>query len=565
MISSFPPGLIMMIGALLIPFLPHIIRQIYMMVLILVSAYALTLGFGIHSKIDVMDIEFIIFQSDSLTLPFAIIFHIAAILNVIYGAHEKHWNQHLAIMSYSGAAIAAVHAGDLFTLFIWWEATAFTSVFLILASKTERSYKSAFRYILIQVGSGMFLLAGAILLMSETGSAEFRNFDINSLYGQLIFIAFGIKAAFPLLNGWLQDSYPEASEIGTVALSTFTTKLAIFCFAKSFAGTEILIIIGAIMTFYPIFFAVIENDLRRVLTYSLNNQLGFMIVAIGIGTELAINGAVAHAFAHILYKGLLFMGMGAVLYRVGTCKASELGGLFKFMPITAICTIIGAISISAFPLFSGFVAKSLIMSALGKEGLVFVYFMLLFASAGVLHHSGIKIPFFAFFAHESGIKTKEAPLNMIIAMIIASTLCILIGVFPSYFYEILPYKIQYQPYDFSHVVGQLQLLTFAAFAFICLWHFKIYPPELNSTVLNSDWIYRKMIPGVLLPLLNLINNINKKIEQLIGFMFMYIRKFFANTMIKNKVFDREVGQDTLIVVQLFIILLIFIFVWKIYL
>ena len=565
MISSFPPGLIMMIGALLIPFLPHIIRQIYMMVLILVSAYALTLGFGIHSKIDVMDIEFIIFQSDSLTLPFAIIFHIAAILNVIYGAHEKHWNQHVAIMSYSGAAIAAVHAGDLFTLFIWWEATAFTSVFLILASKTERSYKSAFRYILIQVGSGMFLLAGAILLMSETGSAEFRNFDINSLYGQLIFIAFGIKAAFPLLNGWLQDSYPEASEIGTVALSTFTTKLAIFCFAKSFAGTEILIIIGAIMTFYPIFFAVIENDLRRVLTYSLNNQLGFMIVAIGIGTELAINGAVAHAFAHILYKGLLFMGMGAVLYRVGTCKASELGGLFKFMPITAICTIIGAISISAFPLFSGFVAKSLIMSALGKEGLVFVYFMLLFASAGVLHHSGIKIPFFAFFAHESGIKTKEAPLNMIIAMIMASTLCILIGVFPSYFYEILPYQIQYQPYDFSHVVGQLQLLTFAAFAFICLWHFKIYPPELNSTVLNSDWIYRKMIPGVLLPLLNLINDINKKIEQLIGFMFMYIRKFFANTMIKNKVFDREVGQDTLIVVQLFIILLIFIFVWKIYL
>ena len=565
MISNFPPGLIMMIGALLIPFLPHIIRQIYMLILILISAYALTLGFGVHSKIELMDIEFIIFQSDTLTLPFAIIFHIAAILNVIYGAHEKHWNQHVAIMSYSGAAIAAVHAGDLFTLFVWWEATAFTSVFLILASKTQRSYKSAFRYILIQVGSGMFLLGGAVLLMSETGNAGFGNFDINSLHGQLIFIAFGIKAAFPLLNGWLQDSYPEASEIGTVALSTFTTKLAIFCFAKSFAGTEILIIIGAIMTFYPIFFAVIENDLRRVLTYSLNNQLGFMIVAIGIGTELAVNGAVAHAFAHILYKGLLFMGMGAVLYRVGTCKASELGGLFKFMPITAICTIIGAISISAFPLFSGFVAKSLIMSALGKEGLVFVYFMLLFASAGVLHHSGIKIPFFAFFAHESGIKTKEAPLNMIVAMIIASALCILIGIFPSYFYSILPYQIEYQPYDFSHVVGQLQLLTFAAFAFICLWHFKIYPPELNSTVLNSDWIYRKMLPGVLLPILNLINETSKKVEQFVEFMFISVKRFFANIMINNKVFDREVGQDTLMVIQLFIVLLIFIFIWKIYL
>mgnify|MGYP002045560501 FL=1 len=560
MISNFPPGLIMIIGALLIPFLPHIIRQIYMMILVLISAYSLTLGFGIHSTINLMGFDFILFQADSLTLPFAIIFHIAAALNVIYGAHEKHWKQHVSIMSYSGAAIAAVHAGDLFTLFIWWEATAFTSVFLILAGNTYRSYKSAFRYILIQVTSGMFLLAGAIVLLINDGSALLTKFDINSLYGQLIFIAFGIKAAFPLLNGWLQDSYPEASEIGTVALSTFTTKLAIFCFAKCFAGTELLIVIGAIMTFYPIFFAVIENDLRRVLTYSLNNQLGFMIVAIGIGTELAINGAVAHAFAHILYKGLLFMGMGAVLYRVGTCKASELGGLFKYMPITAVCTIIGAISISAFPLFSGFVAKSLIMSALGKEGLVLVYFMLLFASAGVLHHSGIKIPFFAFFAHESGIKTKEAPLNMIIAMVIASALCILIGIFPSTFYQILPYEINYQPYDFSHVVGQLQLLTFAAFAFICLWHFKIYPPELNSTVLNSDWVYRKMIPGVLIPLLKLVERMNQKFEEIIMISFLRTKIFLSNTMLKNKIFDREVGSDTLIVVQIFTVFLILIFI-----
>ena len=565
MISNFPPGFIMIIGALLIPFLPHIIRQIYMMILVLISAYSLTLGFGIHSTINVMGFDFILFQSDSLTLPFAIIFHIAAALNVIYGAHEKQWKQHVSIMSYSGAAIAAVHAGDLFTLFVWWEATAFTSVFLILAGNTYRSYRSAFRYILIQVTSGMFLLAGAIILLINDGSALLTKFDINSLYGQLIFIAFGIKAAFPLLNGWLQDSYPEASEIGTVALSTFTTKLAIFCFAKCFAGTELLIVIGAIMTFYPIFFAVIENDLRRVLTYSLNNQLGFMIVAIGIGTELAINGAVAHAFAHILYKGLLFMGMGAVLFRVGTCKASELGGLFKYMPITAVCTIIGAISISAFPLFSGFVAKSLIMSALGKEGLVLVYFMLLFASAGVLHHSGIKIPFFAFFAHESGIKTKEAPLNMIIAMIIASALCILIGIFPSTFYQILPYEINYQPYDFSHVVGQLQLLTFAAFAFICLWHFKIYPPELNSTVLNSDWVYRKMIPGVLIPLLKLVERMNQKFEEVIMISFSRTKILLSNTMLKNKVFDREVGSDTLIVIQIFTVFLILIFIGQFFL
>ena len=212
------------------------------------------------------------------------------------------------------------------------------------------------------------MLAGAVLFLYSNGNAILGQMSIDDTSGVLIFFAFGIKAAFPFLNGWLQDTYPEASEVGTVALSSFTTKLAIYALARSFAGTDILIYIGALMTFFPIFFAVIENDLRRVLAYSLNNQLGFMVVAVGIGTELAINGAVAHAFAHIIYKGLLFMSMGAVLYRVGTCKASELGGLFKYMPITAVCSIIGAISISAFPLFSGFVAKSLIMSSLGYEG-----------------------------------------------------------------------------------------------------------------------------------------------------------------------------------------------------
>ena len=559
MISAFPPGFIMIVGAILVPFLPHIIRQIYMIGLILISSYALTLGFGIHSSIDILGFQFILFQADNLTLPFAIIFHIAAALNVIYGAHEKDWRQHTSIISYGGAAIAALHAGDLFTLFIWWEATAITSVFLILAGNTSRSYKSAIRYIVIQVTSGMLLLAGAVILLSTDGSALFTKLDVNSLPGLLIFIAFGIKAAFPFLNGWLQDSYPEATVIGTVALSAFTTKLAIFAFARSFPGTEQLIYIGAVMTIFPVFFAVIENDLRRVLAFSLNNQLGFMIVAIGIGSELAINGAVAHAFAHIIYKSLLFMSMGAVLYRTGTAKASELGGLFKSMPLTATFCIVGAMSISAFPLFSGFVAKSFVMSALGAEGLFIVYLMLLFASAGVLEHSGIKIPFFAFFAHDAGHKVKEAPINMLIAMGICAIICIAIGIFPDQFYQLLPYQIDYHAYDLSHVVGQLQLLMFAILAFVVLWKLKLYPPEIDSTVLNTDWLYRKMLPGVLVPLFELFRKLTRNSELLIYFLFFKIKLFFSNYMIKNKVFDREVGQDVLIIIQVFTVILIFLF------
>ena len=318
----------------------------------------------------------------------------------------------------------------------------------------------------------------------------------------VLLAAFGIKAAFPLMHNWLQDSYPRATVVGAVVLSAFTTKLAVYVLARVFAGEHLLIWIGAVMTVFPVFFAVIENDLRKVLAYSLNNQVGFMVCAIGIGSELAINGAAAHAFVHIIYKALLFMSMGAVLYRTGTTKASELGGLFRSMPWTALFCIIGAASISAFPLFSGFVAKSLTMTAVLNDHHYIVWGMLLFASAGVLEHSGIKIPYFAFFGHDSGKRVEEAPFNMLLAMGIAACLCVGIGL-PAigrfgfgFLYRILPYAdvaLAYEPYTLAHVLTQLQLLILAIFAFVLLQRFGAYPPERPGTILDSDWVYRK--PG----------------------------------------------------------------------
>ena len=250
------------------------------------------------------------------------------------------------------------------------------------------------------------------------------------------------------------------------------------------------------MTCFPIFYAVIENDLRRVLSYSLINQLGFMVCGIGVGTALALNGAVAHAFSHILYKSLLFMSMGAVLYRVGNINASDLGGLYKSMPKTALLCIIGAASISSLPLFSGFVSKSLVMSALLEEGYDIVWLILLFASAGVLHHAGIKVPYFAFFAHDSGIRTSEAPRNMIVAMGLAAALCIIIGVQPQLLYALLPWEVEYWPYDTTHVLAQLQLLMFAALAFIWMEKKGYAPAELPGTNIDAEWFYRKALPAV---------------------------------------------------------------------
>jgi multicomponent Na+:H+ antiporter subunit D len=252
-----------------------------------------------------------------------------------------------------------------------------------------------------------------------------------------------------------------------------------------------LIWIGTAMAAFPIFYAVIENDLRRVLAYSMNNQLGFMVVGVGLGTEMSLNGTVAHAFADILFKGLLFMSMGAVLFRTGTVNGTNLGGLYKSMPWTTGFCIIGAASISAFPLFSGFVTKSLIMAATAADGRLIEWLILLFASAGVFHHAGIKIPYFAFFAHDSDIRCREAPLNMLIAMGMAAALCIGIGVFPGLLYGILPFAVAYEPYTASHVIAQLQLLVFSALAFAVLMRTGIYPAELRSVNLDFDWLYRR--------------------------------------------------------------------------
>jgi multicomponent Na+:H+ antiporter subunit D len=353
------------------------------------------------------------------------------------------------------------------------------------------------RYLIIQISSGVILLAGLGVQFQTTGSIAFDKMELSSVASWLIFIAFGIKCAFPLLHNWLQDSYPAGTVTGTVILSSFTTKLAIYALARSFAGTEILIYIGAVMTLFPIFFAEIENDLRRVLAYSLNNQLGFMVVGIGVGTELALNGTASHAFAHILYKSLLFMSVGAVLLRTGTSKASELGGLYRTMPLTALFCLIGAASISAFPLFSGFVTKSLIMDATATEHYPVIWGILVFASAGVLSHSGIKVPYFTFFAHDSGLRPKEAPLNMLLAMFVTAFLCVFLGVFPDFLYAILPYEVNYQPYTLSHVISQMQLLCFALLAFTIIMKIGLHPPEIKAINLDTDWIYRRLLPIIL--------------------------------------------------------------------
>lgn len=515
------PGIVLVLGALVLPFLPVALRRVAMVALPIASyAHLLAMPAGVAFQVEIMGglvLEPV--RIDALAMVWGHIFHIVAILASIYSLHvAERGLEHVAALSYAGSAIGAVMAGDFVTLFVYWELTAVTSVFLIWSPADENldrdpaeCLRTGMRYLVIQVSSGVILLAGALAWLSERGwdpgALRFDAVHSGSIFdaglgAQLIFLAFGIKAAFPLLHNWLQDAYPKGTHTGTVVLSAFTTKMAIYALARGFAGTEELIALGVFMTLFPIPFAVLENDLRRVLAYSLNNQLGFMCVGIGIGTAMSINGAAAHAFAHILYKSLLFMAMGAVLYKAGTCKATEIGGLYRKMPWTAVLCIVGSLSISAMPLFSGFTTKSLTMTAAGEAHLTWVALLLLVASAGVVEHSGIKIPYSGFFSKEEGKKITsrdidgEAPLNMRIAMGLTAAMCIGLGLYPAPLYAILPTPTDYQAYTAPHVVSQLQLLFFAALAYVLLKKRGLYPKETRKIFIDSDVLYRKAAPAI---------------------------------------------------------------------
>ncbi|MGE0557733.1 MAG: Na(+)/H(+) antiporter subunit D [Burkholderiales bacterium] len=497
MSADFPVALILMAGSLALPLLRGHWRSGYMLLLPVVAfLLLLEVPHGSHAQVEFLGYMLSLMRVDRLSLLFGYVFLIAVFLNVIFSLHDTSATRQVAGLFYAGAALGAVFAGDLLTLFLYWELTAVSSVLLIWSGGTPRAFRAGMRYVIVHLGSGMLLLAGTVLHLAQGGSVEFGKFALDSAGSWLILAAFGVKCSFPLLHNWLQDAYPESSATGMVVLSAFTTKLGIYALARGFPGTELLVWIGTVMTLFPIFYAVIENDLRRVLAYSVTNQLGFMVVGIGIGTEMAVNGAVAHAFADILFKALLLMSMGAVLLRTGTTKGSELGGLYKSMPWTTGFCIVGAASISAFPLFSGFVTKSMIMAAVAGEGHVYVWLVLLFASAGVLEHAGIKIPYFAFFAHDSGKRCTEAPLNMLVAMAMASALCIGIGVFPGALYALLPHPVEYVPYTASHVLMQLQLLVFAILAVFVLIRNGWYPPEIRALNLDFDWTYRRLLPAL---------------------------------------------------------------------
>lgn len=516
------PGIILIIFGLLIPHIKY--RQLVPIFPIISFIILISLDEGSHFIINYNYFELVIISIDKLSKLFSYIFLLILFCTSIFSLNQENRTEIASAFIYVGSAISVVLSGDLITLFIFWEVMAIAST-IVIWSGSKDAYYPGIRYLAVHLLGGSILLIGIIGYASSTGSVAFDLMRPENIFSYFVLAGFLINAGAPPFSSWIPDSYPSASWSGTVFLSAFTTKTAVYVLIRGYAGYEFLIYIGVFMIFYGIIFAILENDMRRILSYSIVNQVGFMIVAIGIGTEIAINGASAHAFTHIIYKALLLMSAGSVFYITGKTKCTDLGGLYKTMPLTMICGIIGALSISAFPLTSGFISKSLTVQAAVYEDLKILWLLLTMASAGVFLHAGIKFPWFVFFQKDAKLKASDPPNNMKLAMIILSFLCIFIGVFPGLLYSILPYGVKYVPYTVDHVSSQLQLLMFSGLAFFIL--LKFLKRTLTIT-LDFDWFWRKFGQLVInefnIQLLSRFNNIIKSIQGVIGQTFESLHK-----------------------------------------
>lgn len=495
MIDPIHPSAIYLVGALLTPLLKGIPKR-FVLLLVPIVAFVdlLCMRDGHYWKFSFLGYQLIFGHVDKLGMAFAYVFVIVSLAGFLYALHVRDNLQHASAMCYVGSALGLVFAGDLFTMFVFWKVMAIASTFVIWSGRSKEAIDAGFRYLMVHLFGGAALLTGIAIYASQTGSIVFGPLEGGGAGFWFILVGFMLNAAVPPLHPWLPDAYPAASVTGAVFLTAYTTKSAVYALLRAFPGLEALAYLGAVMSLYGVVWAIIENDMRRLLSYHIISQVGYMVAGVGIGTGLSLDGAAAHAFCHILYKALLFMGAGAVIHATGLRKMNELAGrgLYYRMPLTLIFYMIGAFSISSVPLFNGFVSKDMIVKAAEDVQRIPVFFLLHLASIGTWLCVAIKLPYYTWFGKartgRRGTKANEPPLNMILGMGLLSALCIGIGIYPEALYRILPYQADFHPYTPAHIFGNIQLLSMAAVA-TWLLRDKISPRAVIN--LDTDWFYRK--------------------------------------------------------------------------
>jgi len=415
--------------------------------------------------------DLVLGRVDPLSYLFLILFAIVSLICTIFAHHVHTKAHHAASLFFMGAAFGCLLAGDYWTLYIFWQFMTVSSSFLIWLSGRPRSAEAGFRYMLVLLLSSVLLLAGILLRESATGTFVFGPAESSLMfhYDWLILAAFCINAAVVPLHAWLTDAYPESTIPGAVFLSVFTVKTAVYALTRCFVGLDILFFLGAVMAMYGAFFALTANNIRRILAYLMVSQGGFMLAGIGMDTKMALNGAMTMAYANTFYNALLFMAAGALVYAAGDEHLSRLGGLAKRFPTIVVFFMIGALSMSCLPLLNGFIGTPMILEALWAKSPA-PAFALAVALAGTFLAVGIRIPWFAFRSGEAKEEKPpgKVPLNMIVAMGLASAFCFIQGVFPHLLYRLLPFPVEGSPFTLRKVVIALLFLCLVSLFFLPL-------------------------------------------------------------------------------------------------
>lgn len=524
------PGLILIATGFIAAIVPKSVRKFVLAggpLLALVAMFSLSYGSQwIVPFINGIDLHVI--EVDRLNWVFGLIFSMMATIGGIYSMHNKSWMEALASMCYAGGALGVTLCGDWMTLIFFWELMAASSLFLIWCNNTAKSRKAGFRYLLVHMFGGNMLLAGIFLKVSAGDMLVSNITAVHDAAFWLILIGVAVNAAIPPIHGWLVDAYPEGTITGSVFLSSFTTKVAVYCLIRMFAGTDFLMWVGVVMALYGACFAIIENDMRRLLAYHIVSQVGFMVAGVGIGTDLALNGATAHAFSHILYKSLLFMCAGAVIYATGIRKINHLGGMAKKMPFVFVCFVIAAFSISGIPLFNGFISKSITITAAMEAGQPAIELLLQLASVGTFLSITMKMIYFIFLREGKEVEIKnEIPKNMYVAMGIGAALCTVYGIFPDLLYRFLPFEMEYHPFTVDHIVQYIQLLGVAMVPFM-MYLSHMEPHE--QLTLDTDWLYRRPFAALVSGISSLVCATRAALGGFFRWVYDVFNELMANPM-----------------------------------
>jgi multicomponent Na+:H+ antiporter subunit D len=484
-----PPFVPVLLAAVLLPFLGRRAGHVLgILATAVVVPYVWLSPSGQHLGVKLFGFDAVLYNVDPFSTLMGLIFGFIGAVAVLYSWYSEASTLQTAFaLSYVGTSLGAVFGGDWLSLIFFWELMAVTSSLLVW-HYGGRAVRAGFRYALLHGVGGTLLLGAVVWHYVEVGSFLFTAAPggmAGAVAPVLAAVGIGVNVGFIGLHAWLPDTYPRPHVAASVFLCVFTTKTGVYGMYRAFPeGNVAIAYMGGLMAVFGATYALFQNDMRRLLSYHIQSQVGYMVAGVGIGTALGQAGAMAHVFNHILYKALLFMTAGVIVYRTGKESLKKLGGLGREMPVTAGAFTVAALSIAGFPLFNGFVSKGIVISASHYDfpagpaavGEFHTLELLLLVGGVGTFLSFIKFGYYAFLHGEYDGSVADANRGQMVAMVSVAALCVFYGIFDGALFGILPFDVTdgsvvskvYVTYTVDHIVEGVALAAIGLVGFVLI-------------------------------------------------------------------------------------------------